>query len=218
MNKLKIAIVGAEGKMGSLICQRLNLKYKVIKITKKKKLSKNNNFALVIDFANAESSVETAKWCASNRVSLIIGSTGQSEEQEHEIEKCSEFTPILKCSNFSIGVQTLFKLLKHLCYDCVNEITIFETHGKSKKDAPSGTANDIIKILKAQTNKKIQTLSERAGNGCGTHVIKFYANNEVIEIKHTAISRDVFVDGLEKCIEPMIEMRVPKLYRFNDIR
>ena len=217
MRNKKIAIVGADGKMGRLICQRLKVCYSIIKITKKLKLKKNKNISLVIDFASAESSVESAIWCKNMNVPLIIGSTGQTEEQINKIEECGRFVPILKSSNFSIGIQTIFKVLKSFCKNSPNEVTIFETHNKSKKDCPSGTAKEICNVIEKNTESKIQVLSERSGGGFGTHLIKFYFDNEIVEIRHTANSREVFVDGLEKCIEPMIEMKKAQLYGYKDI-
>ncbi len=211
-----MAGVGADGKRGKWICQRLSQKYDIVKITERTKLKSNKNISLLIDFASAESSVQSAKWCKANSVPLIIGSTGQSAKQNAEIEECSKVVPIMKCNNFSIGMQSIFNIMKQFCTENLNEIAIIETHSRTKKDAPSGTAGEIFGVLKTCTNKDIQILSERAGNGFGTHRIKFYYDNEVIEIAHTALSREVFVDGLEKCVEPAINAKIAKMCQVGE--
>ena len=109
MKKLKIAVVGANGKMGKLLCEKLNDKFDVLKITRECKLDKQN-ICLVVDFASAESSVESAVWCAKHKVPLIVGSTGQTNFQKDEILKASEKTPILIAGNFSVGILLLKKL------------------------------------------------------------------------------------------------------------
>ena len=191
--------------------------YSIFKVTKRSKLKKWKRISLVIDFASAESSVDSARFCAEQKIPLIVGSTGQTEEQLTEIEKCGKFVPILKCNNFSMGIQAMLRALEGFCKNGPNEVTVFETHSKSKKDSPSGTANAICNFLKQQTNCQIQVCAERAGDGFGTHKIKFYYNNEIIELQHTALSREVFVSGLEKCIEPMLNKNIAGLFSVSDI-
>jgi 4-hydroxy-tetrahydrodipicolinate reductase len=74
------------------------------------------------------------------------------------------------------------------------DVCISETHGKNKKDAPSGTAKVFKQIL--ENNKKApQIASFRGGNVAGIHEITFIGEEEVISIKHTALSRAVFAKG-----------------------
>src|SRR5439155_6429220 len=86
-----------------------------------------------------------------HRKSLVIGTTGHSEEQRRLIEETAQSLPIVFASNFSVGVNVLFWLTRKagelLGRDFDAEIV--ETHHKMKKDAPSGTAKTLGDVLKA---------------------------------------------------------------------
>lgn len=216
MKKLKIAVVGANGKMGKLLCEKLNDKFDVLKITRECKLDKQN-ICLVVDFASAESSVESAVWCAKHKVPLIVGSTGQTNFQKDEILKASEKTPILIAGNFSVGILLLKKLLKTVDFELVEDIVIFEKHHKNKKDKPSGTALELENLIRAKTSRHADVLVERGGKEIGTHKIDLYFENELISIKHQAFSRECFADGVLLAVEFMFQQKERKLFLFEDV-
>ena len=216
MKKLKIAVVGANGKMGKLLCEKLNDKFDVLKITRECKLDKQN-VCLVVDFASAESSVESAVWCAKNKVPLIVGSTGQTNFQKDEILKASEKTPILIAGNFSVGILLLKKLLKTVDFELVEDIVIFEKHHKNKKDEPSGTALELENLIRSKTSRHADVLVERGGKEIGTHKIDLYFENELISIKHQAFSRECFADGVLLAVEFMFQQKERKLFSFEDV-
>ncbi|MBO5344904.1 MAG: hypothetical protein J6A51_03305, partial [Clostridia bacterium] len=211
MKKLKIAVVGANGKMGKLLCEKLNDKFDVLKITRECKLDKQN-VCLVVDFASAESSVESAVWCAKYKVPLIVGSTGQTNFQKDEILKASEKTPILIAGNFSVGILLLKKLLKTVDFKLVEDIVIFEKHHKNKKDKPSGTALELENLIRSKTSRHADVLVERGGKEIGTHKIDLYFENELISIKHQAFSRECFADGVLLAVEFMFQQKERKLF------
>ncbi|MBR2391104.1 MAG: hypothetical protein IKB06_01245 [Clostridia bacterium] len=216
MKKLKIAVVGANGKMGKLLCEKLNDKFDVLKITRECKLDKQN-VCLVVDFASAESSVESAVWCAKHKVPLIVGSTGQTNFQKDEILKASEKTPILIAGNFSVGILLLKKLLKTVEFELVEDIVIFEKHHKNKKDKPSGTALELENLIRSKTSRHADVLVERGGKEIGTHKIDLYFENELISIKHRAFSRECFADGVLLAVEFMFQQKERKLFSFEDV-
>ena len=216
MKKLKIAVVGANGKMGKLLCEKLSDKFDVLKITRECKLDKQN-ICLVVDFASAESSVESAVWCAKHKVPLIVGSTGQTNFQKDEILKASEKTPILIAGNFSVGILLLKKLLKTVDFELVEDIVIFEKHHKNKKDKPSGTALELENLIRSKTSRHADVLVERGGKEIGTHKIDLYFENELISIKHQAFSRECFTDGVLLAVEFMFQQKERKLFSFEDV-
>jgi 4-hydroxy-tetrahydrodipicolinate reductase len=82
------------------------------------------------------------------------------------------------------------------------ELTISETHHKSKKDAPSGTALALKQILlEMDPALKIEIVSHREGEAVGTHVISARLGDDVIEIRHDAISRRSFAEGAVRAAE-----------------
>ena len=212
----KILVVGANGKMGSMVCEVLKNYCEIIKFAKGDKMDKFGA-DLVIDFGSAESSVLSAEYCLKNRVSLIVGSTGQSESELQKIRQVAKVAPFMICSNFSIGVAILKKCIKKILQVDVSDICIFEKHHRAKKDAPSGTAVSLEKFIKALSKNDVQVLSERGGEEIGTHRVDFYLGSELISISHQAFSRKVFADGVERAALFMLEQKAPKEFFFDDM-
>ena len=77
----KIAIVGCEGKMGSLISIELQKEYFLCGVNKSNRLEDFGDLDLVVDFASHESSVKSAEYCLKKNIPCVIGSTGQTQEE-----------------------------------------------------------------------------------------------------------------------------------------
>ncbi|MBR7172230.1 MAG: hypothetical protein IKD36_00320 [Clostridia bacterium] len=214
--KKKILIVGANGKMGSEICEKLKNDYEIIKVTKEQKWTEFGA-DLVIDFGSAESSVLSAKYCFEKHIPLIVGSTGQSESQLEKIWQVASVAPLMVCSNFSVGIARVKKCLAEILKEEISDICIFEKHHKEKKDSPSGTAILLEKFISSKTKVPVQILSQRGGEEIGTHKIDFYLNGEAVSITHQAFSRAVFAEGVKKAVVFMLQQKMPKEYFFDDI-
>lgn len=212
-----MAVVGAKGKMGSAVCRRLSGIYGIIEIDRQNSIDDAKGTDLVIDFASGASSVVSAKFCAENKIPLIVGSTGQSKEELSEIEKCGKTVPILICKNFSVGIFLLKKIIDVVYQFVAPEVTIFEKHHSEKRDSPSGTALDLMDCLKTYTNSSVPILSERGGKEIGTHRLDFYFGSELISVSHQAFSREVFADGVAISTEFMLSVTAPGLYPFEKI-
>jgi 4-hydroxy-tetrahydrodipicolinate reductase len=162
--------------------------------------------------------MESLVWCKTNKVPLVIGSTGQSGTQMKEIENASKSIAIFKAGNFSVGIKNLKNALKSLIINDAQEITIFEKHHKNKKDAPSGTAKEIAEYIGKKFNKPVNIIFERGGKEIGTHSVDIYYENEVVSISHKVFSRDAFADGVRKAVDFMIGCKVAGLYSMEDIK
>ena len=72
----------------------------------------------------------------------VIGTTGLSDEQRARVEEAAQSVPVVLAPNMGVGVNLLRGLVRDLSaklglgYD----IEVVETHHRNKKDAPSGTA------------------------------------------------------------------------------
>lgn len=155
---------------------------------------------VMIDFSSAEGCVKNAKICAEEKINLVIGTTGLSDEQKREIFDVvnKENIGLVMSPNMSIGVNIYWKIIEYAGEILKNygfDVEIVEEHHKQKKDAPSGTAKKIQEILKKIYNKEIPTHSIRAGTIPGTHLTIFAGNNEIIKIEHLAYSREIFANG-----------------------
>ena len=213
--KKKIILVGAGGKMGCLIHKSLKDNFEVVPIEKQNNIW-NFEADLVIDFGSAESSAESAKFCYQNKVALIVGATGQTQKQIDLIWKVGEVAPVMKASNFSLGVLFVKNMLTQIS-KFADDICLFEKHHKNKKDSPSGTAIELKTLIEKTADKKVLVLSQRGGDEVGTHTIDFYFSGEVVSLSHQAFSRDAFVQGVKKAVYFLLEQKMPRVYDFGHV-
>jgi 4-hydroxy-tetrahydrodipicolinate reductase len=155
--------------------------------------------------------------CAAAKCPLVLGTTGHSAEQLAAIEAAAQQIPIVMASNFSLGVNLLFKLAE-LAAEVLNadyDAEIFEAHHRNKKDAPSGTAlsvgeavargrrttlqRDAVYARHGETGVrergKIGFSVLRAGDIVGDHTLTFAGPGERLELTHRAQDRMAFASG-----------------------
>ena len=111
-----------------------------------------NGCDVVIDFSLREATLPLARICLDAGKPMVIGTTGHGPEEKLEIEAISSKIPIVWAGNFSTGVNLLFYLteITSRVLDSSSEFDpeVIEMHHRLKKDAPSGTADRLLEILK----------------------------------------------------------------------
>jgi len=192
----KIAVVGHKGRMGSLITKELQKDFEVVKIGRENSLSEMKGASLVIDFASHESSVVSAEYCLKNNIPLIIGSTGQTKEENKRIEEISKQIRLIKKANFSKGINVLKQFIEEVLKLEPERFEIIEKHHKNKKDAPSGTALELENFIRQKFDGDIKIKWVREGEEMGEHEVVAYLHDEKLSFKHNVFSRDAFVLGL----------------------
>ena len=100
-------------------------------------------------------------------------------------------------TNFSIGVQTMYRLAKELAVAVPHyRFKIIETHHVQKKDAPSGTALSLRQAVQtANPSLNVPIESKREGDVAGVHILEARTEDELIELKHESFSRRAFAEG-----------------------
>jgi len=179
-----------------------------------------NNCDVAIDFSHANAIDEIRRAALQHGRSMVIGTTGHSQQQRRMIESSSHSVPIVFASNFSVGVNVLFWLTRtaaHLLGPDF-EAEIVETHHKMKKDAPSGTAKTLAEILKAtlKSENDIPIQSIREGDVVGEHTVIFGGPGERLELTHRASSREIFARGALRAAKWIIG-KPPGLYSMQDV-
>ena len=165
-------------------------------------------FDVAIDFTTPAAVVANAEACIRARKKLVVGTTGWYEQLPRLREMVLEAkTGFLYGSNFSIGVNLFFEIAATagaaLKYDYSGQI--FERHHVSKKDAPSGTAITLQKIVREaggqENDQEIEIVSFREGDVVGMHEITFDSPNDRIYLCHDAKSRRGFAEGAVRAAE-----------------
>lgn len=213
----KIAVIGGKGRMGMLLSGMLGEKYEVAKIDLGDDLGNVKDCSLVIDFSTGENSAQTAMWCKENQKPLIIGATGQTNEENEIILCASREIPLMKAGNFSIGIAMVKQMIQCLKSINVDDVAIFEKHHKNKKDKPSGTAIELGIFLQDLFNFIPQVTAIRGGEEVGVHEVSLYFGSEVIKISHQAFSRKAFAEGVLIAVEYMLEKAQNGLYTFENL-
>ena len=161
---------------------------------------------VVIDFTTPAAVVANAEACIRAKKNLVVGTTGWYDQLPRLREMVlSAKTGFLYGSNFSIGVNLFFEIVATagaaLKYDYSGQI--FERHHAQKKDAPSGTAVTIQKIVRESGGKKedVEIVSFREGDVVGMHELVFNSANDRIYLCHDAKSRQGFAEGAVRAAE-----------------
>lgn len=186
----------------------------------------------VIDFSSPAALDGLLAFALERKVPLVLATTGYSDEQLAQINEASKRIPIFRSANMSLGINVLLELVKKAAavlgdsYD----IEIVEKHHNRKVDAPSGTALMIAdaaasalnfkpeyvyerhSVRQSRDKKEIGISAVRGGTIVGIHEIMFAGRDEIIEIKHTAMSREIFANGAVKAAKFLAGMSKPGMY------
>lgn len=156
---------------------------------------KNSKPEVLIDCSLPEVFDSSINYANEFNLPFIIATTGLTDENLKRLKASSDKFPVVQSYNFSIGIQVLLKLTEEANKVLNNDwdIEISETHHRFKKDKPSGTAKMILERL---GNESIPTSSLRLGNVPGDHSVIFGGLGETLEIKHRALSRRTFAEGI----------------------
>ena len=152
---------------------------------------------VVIDFTSAEAAVENMRAVLALGSRIVVGTTGWYASLDKMKSLAAEHGgALLYGTNFSMGVQKLFRLTADLAKMEGYSFSIAETHHTSKLDAPSGTAITLREIIQAANpGIEVTITSHRVGDAKGEHVVTASSEVDVLEIRHDAHSRRGFALG-----------------------
>ncbi|NBI13890.1 4-hydroxy-tetrahydrodipicolinate reductase [[Haemophilus] felis] len=176
-----------------------------------------DKFDILIDFTRPEGTLAHLQFCVAEGKKIVIGTTGFDEAGKAQIQQAAQKTAVVFASNFSVGVNLVFKLLekaaKVMGEYC--DIEIIEAHHRHKVDAPSGTALSMGEHIAKTLGRDLKThgvfarqgitgerkrdeigfSTIRASDVVGEHSVWFADIGERVEISHKASSRMTFANG-----------------------
>jgi len=236
-----LAIVGARGRMGRILCSLAGeMGFDVTAaIDEGDDLAGGlANCGAAIDFSAREVSPRVAARMAELGRPLVIGTTGLDDAARAAIGAASKQIPVVFAPNFSVGVNTMFWLVRRAAAALGDgfDIEIVEMHHNQKKDAPSGTAARLAEILceargldpardvrhgreglvGARQKNEIGMHAVRGGDVVGDHTVLFATGGERLEITHRASSRETFARGALRAARWALGKK-PGLYSMEDV-
>lgn len=190
---------------------------------------------VLIDFTHPSLLESVLNYGKEKQVKLVLATTGFSDEDLKRIEKAAENNAIFQSYNMSTGIRLLLKILKEAVPEAQKyyDIEIEERHHRKKIDAPSGTAwlifRTIQKLLpwkkpvldrsqvrQPREKEEIGLSALRGGTIFGEHTVLFAGEDELLEIKHTALSKRLFATGALSAAEFLREKETG-LYNLENI-
>ena len=196
----------------------------------------NINADVIIDFSHPSVFDAITDYALSTNTPIVIATTGLGDDNLAKIKDISNKIPVFHSANMSLGINLLSELLKKATPILKDDfdIEIIEKHHNKKIDAPSGTALALADCISSvldydaeykydrhsqrakRDKKEIGISSIRGGTIVGEHSVIFAGNDEVIEFKHTATSKDVFgIGSLKAAI--YLENKEAGLYSMSDL-
>lgn len=237
---LRIALVGARGRMGQAItAAAAEMELNVVAA-----LDAGDDLAagfasaeVVVDFSSPHASAEVVRLATRLYKPLVMGTTGHAAEQKAQLVAEATTLPIVWSGNYSVGVNLLFGLTQQAArilgpaYDA----EVIEMHHRFKKDAPSGTAARLLEIILAErqlgkealrhgrqgltgerTPSEVGIHALRGGDVVGDHTVMFAALGERIELTHKASDRSIFARGALRAAQWVVT-KPAGLYDMQDV-
>lgn len=193
------------------------------------------NGGILVDFSHATATPLLLQAVLERRARLVVGTTGQGAEELRILEEAAASVPVVLARNFSLGINRMaqalagFRVLTTEGFD----VECIEVHHAAKRDAPSGTAFFLLQALLGQEAASRQVCgrsgpeasrqagevgmhSLRAGGIPGEHTLLLASADEVLEIRHRALSRSAFVSGVVPAVQ-FVQRHPPGLYSMLDV-
>ncbi len=240
---MKVAILGAAGRMGHMLCDLVD-RSEILELVAKCDVREDYprtwpaGTEAVIDFTFHEAVPANIAKAAEDGVVYVLGTTGLTEDEQKSVVAASKKIPVVQSGNFSLGVNLLLGLVKKaseilgLEYDC----EVVEMHHRHKRDAPSGTA---LMLARAAADGRGQNFDDvavfgregmvgerpegeiavhalRGGSVIGDHTVMFAGDVERIELVHKAQSREAFAAGALRAAL-WAQDKKPGIYNMRDV-
>ncbi len=226
---MNIALLGY-GKMGQII-EQIALKKGHVIVAKidcdddwKRLENEMKQADVAIEFSTPQTVVSNIFHCFDLNLPIVVGTTGWNNQKDEIFSYCKQHQKTLfHASNFSIGVNLFFELNKQLARKMQNysdyKVHIEEVHHLQKLDKPSGTAISLAEDLMANYPAKTSWVCDatspepvealniktfREEEVFGIHEIFYESEEDIIEIKHEAKSRQGFAKGAVVAAEWLI--------------
>ena len=240
---MKVAILGAAGRMGHMLCDLVDRSEELELVAKcdvREEYPRTwpAETEAVIDFTFHEAVPANITKAAEDGVVYILGTTGLTDEEQAVVDAAAKKIPVVQSGNFSLGINLLLGLVRKASeilgveYDC----EVVEMHHRHKKDAPSGTALMLAKaaadgrgqefddvsvfgregIVGERPQGEIAVHALRGGSVIGDHTVMFAGDVERVELVHKAQSREAFAAGALRAALWAAD-KAPGLYNMRDV-
>lgn len=249
---IRVGVLGAGGRMGLAVCEavrgapdldlvaavdpshsgidlhQLGVAGTGIQISGTAQALADAGAQVAVDFTELDAARENLRWCASNGVHAVVGTTGFTDADLSEIRSNAQKggTGVFIAPNFAIGAVLMARLAE-IAAPHFETVEIVEIHHDAKVDAPSGTAIHTAERIAAASGQwsedpttRTVIQGARGANGPGgipIHSLRLrgpVAHQEVIfgttgqslSIRHDAYDRSCFMPGVLLAVRRVSEV------------
>lgn len=191
---------------------------------------------VIVDFSHFSAVPNLLQHCIDIKSPVVVATTGLDDACFEMLTKAAETVPVFRSANMSLGINALAKAITAIMPVLEKEfnVEIIEKHHTKKLDSPSGTAllladkvNDACQVKKDYIYGRHSKHDEfkmtdigihavRGGTIPGEHTVIFAGPDEVIELNHLALSRDIFANGAVAAAEFIVK-QAPGQYSMDDL-
>ncbi|MFF8507874.1 4-hydroxy-tetrahydrodipicolinate reductase [Streptomyces sp. NPDC015492] len=156
MSKLRVAVLGARGRIGSEAVKAVEAAEDmelVAALGRGDKLERlvEADAQVVVELTTPASVMENLDFCVRHGMHAVVGTTGWTEERLAQLRTwlaASPETGVLIAPNFSIGAVLTMKFAQ-IAAPYFESVEVVELHHPHKVDAPSGTATRTAQLIAA---------------------------------------------------------------------
>ena len=149
---MRIAVFGANGRMGTQTCQAVS-EAADLDLVAGIDIGDPRDPALkaevAVDFTHPDAVMDNIAWCVDNGISVVVGTTGFTSERIDQVRGMLEAEAslgVLIAANFSIGAVLMMNFAAKAA-GYFESVEIIEAHHAAKVDAPSGTAAATARLV-----------------------------------------------------------------------
>jgi len=218
---IKVAVVGATGRMGKLSLQLIEAAQDLqlhAALDASSELSDVLGADVVLDVTLPDVSPKVVEYCVANGLRVVVGTSGWSASKldvvRNQLESAPGSAAVLVIPNFSIG-SMLASQFAATAAKFFDSIEIIEAHHAGKIDSPSGTAVRTAEMIAESRANLTQPLIQGVGqpargqvvSGVPIHSLRiagvsakqdvvFGGTAEVLTISHEAASTEAYIQGI----------------------
>lgn len=232
MTKIKVAVNGAQGRMGMETVAAISRDPAftlVAKIGHRDDLAqalKECQADVVVDFTTPDAVFQNTQIIIDSNAHPVIGTTGLSPDQITFLQaQCHglQWGGII-APNFSIGAVLLMKI-GQMAATYFPDVEIIEAHHPQKKDAPSGTAlktaemiaqgresghtlcNPVDSASRGLLSKQIPIHSVRLPGIIAQETLMMGGQGERLTLVHECINREAFMPGVLLACKKVVDLK-----------
>ena len=197
---MKIALFGAEGKVGSALAPRLEAAGHGIRGIELGDEPDVAGCDAAVDFTTPDAAPENVRAALEQGVSCVVGTTGW-EPGELGALAAEKDLRLFVAPNFSIGAVLMMRFARDAAAH-FPRAEIVELHNEAKKDAPSGTAKATADLIGGEP----AIHSVRLPGLVAHQEVIFGGEGQLLTIRHDTTGRESFADGVLLALEKLSEL------------